>query len=417
MSALNNQTNINTNRFFFATAEDGEQTLFLSTSVLYPGVSTLSVGITGAQGNEVVVSQAPNYIATDFLGADQGLTVGAASDYWTLSTIGVNQAGFSLGVDRKPGSGTVSLESYGTNGFPGGFEFLCRGLSSQMVSTNQTYMNNYLSSIGAPGATALLQPTGALNVSLGITTPFYTALGPPNVPGGKSCYGIQDLSGATGTTRIPRWTIGTVDNATGNNTGTNFALFAFDDVGVFNNSPLKIQRANGEMLIQNISSIQNQVSTATYASVFPCTKDNTEFGIGGANNTKAITGVPTVLFSTLVSGLNPNTQSLVNINFANALSTASNFVEYKVGFSTATAYTNILQTAYLPGGGWTPGGAPSTIGNTNICCIVDPDGLNPNGTGTLYVAGRTLNGLADTIYLEKGPITEPTRNALCYRPV
>jgi hypothetical protein len=199
--------------------------------------------------------------------------------------------------------------------------------------------------------------------------------------------------------------------------GSVLCIFGFSDNGSYLGNYLEIQRANGAMNITNISSVSNLVSTGTYAPVFPCSKTNVEFGIPTAGNTAPITGALSVLFSTPVVGLNPNTQTLLNINWANALSTTSGFVDFKVGFSTATAYTNIQQTAYLPGGGWTAGGAPSTIGNTNICCILDPDGLNPNGTGFLYVAGRTLNGLADTIYLDKGPVTEPTRNALCFRPL
>ena len=417
MSALNNQTNRNANRYFFATAEDGEQTLglqFGNTGGAF-NVSTMAVTISGTGGNGVIVNQAPCFLASEYSIAEDAVMGGTNSDYMTLSTINTTLAGFSMSKDRVPGSGITSIESYNTNGF-GGIEFLQRGVNSALLSTNQTYMNNYLSSIFAPGASALLTATGALNVGLGVTTPFYTSL-QPSLSSLRSHYGIQDLSGADGVTRIPRWTIGTSNLATGGNAGTDLCIFGFADNGTYLGNYLEIQRANGAMNIPNISSIKNEVSTATFASVFPCTTDNTEFGIGGANNTKAITGALTVLFSTPVSGLNPNIQSLLNINFANALSTGSNYVDYKVGFSTATAYTNILQTAYLPGGGWTPGGAPSTIGNTNICAILDPDGLNADGSGFLYVAGRTLNGLADTIYLQKGPVSEPTRNSLCYRPV
>ena len=412
--ALNLQTNINQNRYFFATQEAGEQQLYLSTSVV-SGLSTQSIGITGSAGNQVNYTTAPYFVASEFLGSDQGLGVGGSSTYWTQSTINTSLGGISLSTDRIPGSGRASIESYGTNGV-GGFEFLCRGVNSQVVSTTQTYMDNYLSSIGSPGATALLQPTGALNVSLGMTTPFYTSL-QPSLSSLRSHYGIQDLSGPLGVTRIPRWTIGTSNLATGGNAGTDLCIFGFSDNGTYLGNYLEIQRAKGAKNIQNISTVTNLVSTATYAKVFPCTKDNVEFGIPGANNTTDISGALSVLFSTAVTGLNPNTQTLLSINWGNALSTGSNYVDYKLSFSTATAYTNVLQTAFLPGGGWTPGGAPSTIGNTNICCVLDPDGLNPGGDGFLYVAARTLDGSVDKIYLDKGIVTEPTRYSLNYRPL
>lgn len=417
MSANFLNTNRNATRFFFATTEAGEQDLALEfgTTGGVPNLSTMSVALSGG-GGSVIVNQAPQFVASQFVAGEDALIAGTNSQYFTMSTLTSTLTGVNISSDRLGGTGTACIESYGGNGSAGGFEFLSRGLDSQLVSTNQTYMNNYLSSIGAPGATAFLQGTGALNVSLGMTTPFYTSL-QPSVSSLRSHYGIQDLSGANGVSRLPRWTIGTSNLATGGDVGTDFCIFPFSDNGTLKPNALEIRRSDGSVNIPNISTVQNLVSTGVYAPVFPCTKDNVEFGIPGAGNTTAITDNLTVLFSTPVSGLNPATQTLLNINWGNALSTSSGFVNFKVGFSTATAYTNILQTAYMPGGNWTPGGAPSTISHTNICCILDGDGLNPDGTGLLYVAGQLLDASADTIYLDKGPITEPTRNALCYRPI
>ena len=417
MSANFLNTNRNATRYFFATAEAGEQDLSLQfgTTGGVPNLSTMSVALSGG-GGSVVVNQAPQFVATQFVAGEDALIGGTNSQYFTLSTLTSTLTGVNISIDRKPGSGTACIESYAGNGSAGGFEFLTRGFNSELVSTNQAYMNNYLSSIGAPGATAFLQGTGSLNVSLGMTTPFYTSL-QPSASTLRSHYGIQDLSGANGVTRLPRWTIGTSNLATGGDVGTDFCIFPFGDNGTLKPNALEIQRIDGAMNIPNISTVTNLVSTATYAKVFPCTKDNVEFGIPGANNTTAITDVLQVLFSTPVTGLNPNTQTLLSINWGNALSTGSNYVDYKLSFSTATAYTNVLQTAFLPGGGWTPGGAPSTIGNTNICCVLDPDGLNPGGDGFLYVAGRMLDGSSDTIYLDKGIVTEPTRYSLNYRPI
>ena len=412
MSALNNQTNRNSGRYFFATAEDGEQTLGLqygTTGGAAP-ISTMAVTISGTQGNGVIVSEAPCYLATEFMLGEDAMMGGTNSTYNTLSSINTTLSGFNISKDRVPGSGRTTIESYNTNGV-GGFEFLNRGVNSALTST---MMDSWFSAQGAPGATATLFPNGDLATGRNLVTNCGISLAAQTGGGGAGSWNIADLSGGIGRTR---WSIFKYGIETGGNTGTNLALGAYNDNGSFNSNVFTATRATGAMAITNLSSITNQVSTGTYANVFPCTKDNTEFGIPGANNTAPITGALSVLFSTPVANLNPNTQSLVNINFANAISSASKYVDYKIGFSTATAYTNILQTAYLPGGGWTPGGAPSTIGNTNICCILDPDGLNPNGTGFLYVAGRTLDGSTDTIYIDKGLVTEPTRNALCYRPI
>ena len=127
------------------------------------------------------------------------------------------------------------------------------------------------------------------------------------------------------------------------------------------------------------------------------------------------------MFSTPLTGLNPNTQTFININWVNSLSTGSNHINYKIGFSTATAYTNIIQTAYVPGGNWSPGGtvqAATPLGHTNVACVVDPDGINPDGTATLFIAGQLSdpNAAADTLYIAKNTVSEATRNALVWRP-
>lgn len=416
MSANFLNTNRNTNRYFFATAENGEQDLGLQfgTTGGTPNLSTMAVTITG--GNGVIVNQAPSFQATEYIFAEEGMGV-YGSTYFTPSTLITSVTGVNISSDRIPGSGMACLEAYSGNGATTGFEFLVRGVDSAVVSSITTSANQYISSIGRPGAAAVIGGNGSLLTSQAVITPFFTSLNAQTGVGGRPCFGIQDLSGPLGVTPGFRWAIGTSGVPVGGNTGSDFTLFSYDDANNFILSPLTVKRSDGAMAIQNISSIRNIVSTATFANVFPCTKDNTEFGIGGANNTAVITGNLTTLFSTPVSSLNPITQTLLNINFVNALSTASGYVNYKVGFSTATAYTNVVQTAYLPGGGWTPGGAPSTLGATNICCILDPDGLNPGGDGFLYVAAATLDGTTDTIYLEKGPITEPTRHSLNYRPV
>lgn len=347
MSANFLNTNRNASRYFFATSENGEQTLGLqygTTGGAAP-ISTMAVTISGTQGNGVIVTEAPCYLATEFMLAENALMGGTNSTYNTLSSINTTLSGFNISTDRFPGTGITTIESYATNGNIKGYEFLSRGLNSQLLSTN---MDSYISSIGRPGATAVLGATGTLAVNALIN---------------------QNQS-------VPLTTPG------------------------------------------------NYGSTVP---VFPASKSNVEFGAAG-NGSVPIAGAsnqPTpyvVLFSTPMTNLNPNTQTLLDINFINSLSSGSQSVNYKVGFSTSTAYTNILQTSYVPGGGFTPSGVPSGTspqGATNICCMLDSDGINPDGTATLYVQGQLSNptGAADLIFIKKGSVTEPTRNALVWRPV
>ena len=239
MASLFNGVSINqTPRYFFATKTEGEQDLYTQVGTV-AGLSTFNVGITGAQGNLVQIDTMPQVTGTEFINGEQAVFAGVASEYLTLSTINTASAGLSMSIDRKAGSGITSLENYATNG-QGGFEFLSRGVNSQLVSTTQSYMNNYLSSIGAEGATAFLQPTGSMNISLGVTTPFYTSLQSQSALL-RSHYGIQDLSGANGVTRVPRWTIGTSNLPTGGNVGTDWCLFAFGDTGTYLGNYLEIQ--------------------------------------------------------------------------------------------------------------------------------------------------------------------------------
>ena len=237
----------------------------------------------------------------------------------------------------------------------------------------------------------------------------------------KACYTISDLSGAAGVTPLARWTIGTKGLTTGGNAGTDFSLVGFDDAGTSPKETLSIRRSDGAVAIPNISSIFTEIGGTAIGQVFPILKDNTEFGAPTSNVTQ-ITSSLQVLFSTPVANLNPNNQTLLNINWANSLSTGSNHVNYKIGFSTATAYTNIVQTSYVPGGSWTPSGIPGAttpIGFTNICAVLDPDGLDATGAGFLYVAGGFADPSAapNQLFITKGAITEATRNALCYKTI
>lgn len=424
MSALNNQTNRNLGRYFFATSENGEQTLGLQYGTAgSPALSTMAVTISGAGGNGVIVNQAPQFVATEFVLGDEAVCGGSASTYFTPSTLTSNFVGFNLSVDRAPGSGITTIESYSGNAPFGGYEFLSRGVNSELVSTNKAGINSYISSIGRPGATAVLGASGTFVAGTGIASQLIS-VDVPAGGGGRGCFNITDLSGAV---PLQRWSMGTTTIPSGGNQGSDFALYSYLDNGNFNQIPLTAKRDNGAMSILNISSIQTEVSTGSYyASIYPASKTNVEFGadsnvevIAGASN-QAFPFMP--LLSTPLTGLNPNGQTFLSINWANALSTGSNHVNFKVGFSTGTAYTNLIQTAYVPGGNFTPSDQPgpnTPIGHTLLTGCVDPDGVNPDGSGMLYVLGQLSdpNAPADQIFIAKGLVTEATRNALVWRPI
>lgn len=431
MSANFSQTNRNANRYFFATSEGGEQTLGLQfgTTGGTPNLSTMAVTISGAGGNGVIVNQAPSFQATDYIFAEEGMGV-YGSTYFTPSTLSSNITGINLSSDRVPGSGTACIESYSGNGSFLGFEFLSRGVGGALVSTINVPINNYMSSINRPGATGVLGGSGNLLVA-NIQASGHQSIDkqPDNV---RLCFNISDLSGTNGVTLQQRWSIATQNPCTGGNAGSDLAFYNYNDAGTFINTPLAIKRSDGSMAIANISSMTAELGGTSKGQVFPIIPDNVEFGpsnavfvVAGATSNQALYGTTfPVVFSTPVANLNPNYQSLVNINWANSLSTSSNHVNFKIGFSTATAYTNIVQTSYVPGlgGSWTPGDLPSAttpVGHTNICAVLDPDGLGAPGDGFLYVMAQLSDpsAPADQLYLQKGPSSEPTRNALCYKTI
>lgn len=427
MSALNNQTNRNGSRYFFATSDNGQQTLGLQYGTTGGAVnlSTMAVTISGTGGNGVIVNQAPQYIATEFVLGDEAVCGGSSSTYWTPSTLTSNFTGFNLTTDRLNATGIACIESYGGNGTTGGFEFLSRGVNSALLSTTSFGINNYVSSLGRPGATAVLGASGTFvtgTVQASLTTSVDLA---PSGFAGRECFTIDDLSGAT---PVARWSLGTATVPAGGNSGSDLTLRSYADDGLSLATPLTIKRSDGSMAIGNISSIATQISTATFAQVYPASKTNVEFGadsnvavIAGSSN-QAFPFMP--LLSTPLTGLNPNGQTFVSINWANSLSSGSNHVNFKVGFSTGTAYTNILQTAYVPGvgGSWTPSDQPgpaTPFGHTLITACIDPDGVNPDGSGVLYVLGQLAdpNAAADQLFIAKGTTAEPTRNSLVWRPI
>jgi hypothetical protein len=427
--SLNNQTNRNSSRYFFATSENGEQQLGLQygTTGGSPSISTMAVTITGSQGNGVVVNLAPAFGATEYVFGEQSVFAGSGSSYFTPSTLIDTVSGINLSTDRVPGSGIACIESYGTNGTFGGFEFLNRGVNAMLLSTNSVGINDLLStSLGKPGAAASLNPAGVF-VTNALWGSTHASVDYATGGGGRPCFNIEDLSGVN---TLNRWSIGTAVPPAGGNTGSDLAIFSYADGGNFLDTPMTVRRSDGAVAIQNISSIKSFNGT-NQAPVFPASKTNTEFGaegkteiLAGATSNAALYGSPWApLFSTPLTGLNPNLQTFVSINWVDGLSSGSNHVNYKVGFSTATAFTNTLITSYVPGSGgtWTGSdipGATSPLGGTLVTCCLDPDGIASDGTATLYVQGQFSDPAApaDQIFIAKGLVTEATRSALVWRP-
>jgi len=299
--ALNLQTNVNAKRYFFATQEAGEQELYLST--LSGGgpngnISSLAVGISGPAGNAVVVSEAPSYIASEFVSADQGMATGLAN-YWTLSTLSTSFTGLSLSADRLGGTGTACIEAYGGNGSLGGYEFLSRGNDGVVVSSINTQFNQWVSTLGRPGATMVIGASGTVLAGNEFEAPYFTSLGPGPGPGGRPAFGIQDLSGVGGLTPQARWAIGTSGIASAGNVGSDYTLFSYDNSGNFLRSDMIVRRSDGATTIGNLSSVnsvaypQNLLSTVMSGTQGVVANSNTVtllYSHNSANTSNMITG-------------------------------------------------------------------------------------------------------------------------------
>lgn len=380
--ALNNQTNINGNRYFFATQEAGEQELFLSTlsgGGALGNISSLAVGISGPAGNAVVVSEAPTFLASEFIGADQGMTTGI-NGYWTLSSLSTAYTGVSISADRAPGSGIACIESYAGNGNTGGFEFLSRGLDGQLASTTSVGINSYISSIGRPGATAVLGGTGTF-VTKETINPFFTSLeypsGTSSFSGGRPCFGIQDLSGANNVSPQARWAMGTTGLPTGANAGSDFTLFAYSDAGLFLQAPLTVKRSDGAMSIANLSSVnavpypQNLLSTV----------------MSGTQGVVANSNVVTLLFShssantsNMIAGQNYLVDVPANIA-TGAPGGSGAWLDLGLRLGGDGAF-NYVQSMFIP-----PGGTPAQGVGQGVIQICDMGSANKNIDIVGYLQG------------------------------
>lgn len=336
MAALNNQTNVNQARYFFATQEAGEQVL-TTTTTSAPPFTDFYVGISGPAGNQVQINQMPDVIGTSTAGGEEMLYAGTASTYKTLSTLSVTATGVSLSSDRTPGTGIATIESYRSNGSTGGFEFLSRGVNSQLLSTP---MDSYLSSIGRPGATAVIGASGSVVAGAAIVGTQAVSQSLPDVgSGGVGCLNINDLSGGAS---LGRWSWFKYGAPTGSDTGSDLALGAYNDAGTFTASALTARRATGQ--IATINQYNYPQALITVPSVA---------GGPGATNVPAAT--PTVVntitgVNSLVAGQYYLTD--VNIQLTSVVNTTGQdvYLDFgvRLGGNGSFSYGN---TIYVPVGG------------------------------------------------------------------
>lgn len=384
--ALNLQTNVNGNKYFFATVEAGEQQLGLST-IVQSGVSTTAMTISGPAGNAVIYTVAPTFLATEFLAADEGLAVGGASTYWTPSTILTTTQGISLSSDRVAGSGVACIESYAGNGSLKGFEFLSRGLNSELLSTTSVGINTFISSIGNPGATAVLRDTGSL-LTAGLQAANLTSLDNPTGAGGRECYNIDDLSG---TEPFQRWSIGTSTVPTGANVGSDFTLFSYGDAGDFLRRDLTVNRVDGAMDIGNLSSVNG----VTYPQNLLTSLMSVE------GTAVATAGVPTLLYShnsATTSNMIPGYKYLIDVPSAFITDIpAAPGAWLDLGIRLGGDGTiNYMNTLYIP-----PGGLPPAGVNQGLVQICDMGTLNKDIEIIGYLQGPPTLGVS-TIFTVGG---------------
>lgn len=337
MSANFLNTNRNANRYFFATSENGEQQLGLQfgTTGGTPNLSTMAVTITGDQGNGVIVNQAPSFQATDYIFAEEGMGV-YGSTYFTPSTLATTITGINLSTDRVPGSGTACIESYSGNGAGAGFEFLSRGVGSVLQST---IIDSYFTSLGSQGAVARLSGAGQFVAGQATVAPVAVSLADADTgSGGVGCFNISDLSGGSAFARWSLYKFGAVGSG---NTGSDLALGAYDNNGVFISAPLTARRSTGQ--IATINQYAYPQALITVPSVAQS---------GGAISVPNAT--PTSLLSiTGVTALIANQYYLTDVNVQLQVTSALGvgaFLDFgvRLGGNGSFSYGN---TIYVPVGG------------------------------------------------------------------
>jgi hypothetical protein len=379
MSALQNQTSLNQNTFFFATKEEGEQDLFVSTITAAP-FTDFYVGITGAGGNQVQINQMPDVIGTSTAGGEEMLYAGTASTYKTLSTLSATAVGTSISIDRAPASGITTIEAYAGNGSFGGFEFLSRGVNSALLSTP---LNTYMSSIGRPGATAVLGASGTLVAGAALITPVATSLSLPDVTGaGTGCFAINDLSGAAS---LGRWSWYKYGNPIGGDSGTNLALGAYNDAGTFIAAPITIGRKTASVLTVNQYAYPEALITVS--------------SIAASSTVTLSNATPAVLLSLSNVPFTASNYYLTDVNVQISVSNPGSNEAYldfgvRLGGNGSFSYGN---TIYVP-----PSGIPFNVqtslnqitdAGSSAPGVVDIIGYQQNAaSGSLDVTATTVSG-------------------------
>jgi hypothetical protein len=379
MASLASQTNINTTRYFFATTEAGEQVLNTETEAA-GNLTDFFVSISGPQGNSVQINQMPDIIGTVTTGGEEMLYAGTASTYKTLSSISATAVGTSISIDRTPGSGITTIEAYAGNGSFGGYEFLSRGVNSALLSTP---LNTYMSSIGRPGATAVLGASGTLVAGAALITPVATSLSLPDTTGaGTGVFSVNDLSGAAS---LGRWSWFKYGNPTGGNAGTNLGLAAYDDAGNFISAPIQITRSNASVAAINAYPYPEALITVS--------------SIAASSTVTLSNATPAVLLSLSNVPFTASKYYLTDVNVQISVSNPGSNEAYldfgvRLGGNGSFSYGN---TIYVP-----PSGIPFNVqtslnqitdAGSSAPGVVDIIGYQQNAaTGSLDVTATTVSG-------------------------
>jgi hypothetical protein len=374
MSANFLNTNRNADRYFFATVENGEQDLGLAygTTGGVVNLSTMSVTLSGG-GGSVIVNQAPQFAASEFVVGEQALLAGTDSTYFTMSTLTSSIVGVNISSDRASGTGTACIESYAANGSLGGFEFLSRGLNAALISTTNVDTNNYLTAIGRPGATAALGASGTF-----VTGTLQSAV-TNNVqsvsPAGAGCYNIQDLSGGSDVKN--RWSIGKFGATPGSNAGSDLAVFSYADDGTFLANTMSIKRSDGAVAIGNLSSVngvpypQNLLSTL----------------MTGTQGVLANSNVVSLLFShnsAATSNMIPGQNYLIDVPAiitTGAPGGSGAWLDLGIRAGSNGSF-NYVQSMFIP-----PGGTPAQGVGQGVIQICDMGSVNANIDIVGYLQG------------------------------
>jgi hypothetical protein len=376
MASLASQTNINTTRYFFATTEAGEQVLNTETQAA-GNLTDFYVSISGPQGNAVQINQMPDIIGTVTTGGEEMVYAGTASTYKTLSSLSATATGISLSTDRIPGSGIASIESYASNGPFTGFEFLTRGTNSALLSTTTAGINTYMSTIGRPGATAVLGGTGTLVCGSATGASFNSVNTPDNGGAGIGVFTINDMSGVGGVASQARWSWYKYGPQ------TDLALASYSDAGNFIAPVITASRSNA--VIQTINQYaypQKLLST---------------LGVANQTGVSVPPSSPTVIYTLSNANLLPNAIYLADVAFQWQVGTpgaTGTWIELGLRMGSNGGF-NYDVPQYIPPGGTGPLFISNSVGQITDCGTVNQNidviAYHNNATA-ISVSTNTITG-------------------------